>query len=369
MVEETETAGKEAGTKTDKPKSENGILYIGMDLGSFKTSIAASNGSRETVLSAVGWPKDPVAEKMLGGRKAIYGNEAIEKRLALKLIRPFGKGVLKYMDAKDNGLTKEMVDKHKEAATLLVKHAAKLARAPRGTLVYGVIGAPGRATVVNKEILLAVARETFDAVMIVSEPFAVAYGMNHLDDTLVIDIGAGTVDLCRMHGAIPTEEDQITLTTAGDYVDEEFCKRLKEKYPEAQFTVNMAREIKEKHGFVHDVNEKAEVTLPAEGRPKKFDVSEPLKEACKSMVQPIVQSLRRLIATFDPEFQRRMLSNILLAGGGSQLNGLDRLIEEALEEHGGGKVTRVPEPVYAGANGALKLSVDMPENYWKEFDN
>jgi rod shape-determining protein MreB len=48
------------------------------------------------------------------------------------------------------------------------------------------------------------------------------------------------------------------------------------------------------------------------------------------------------------------------------MRGLDRLIEEDLQQYGGGKVTKVQEPVYAGANGALKLATDMPEEYWKQ---
>ena len=43
-----------------------------------------------------------------------------------------------------------------------------------------------------------------------------------------------------------------------------------------------------------------------------------------------------------------------------------RLIEDDLQQYGGGKVSRVHEPVFAGANGALKLAADMPEDYWKE---
>jgi rod shape-determining protein MreB len=42
------------------------VVYIGMDLGTFKTSVASSTGAREVVYSAVGWPKDHVARAMLG---------------------------------------------------------------------------------------------------------------------------------------------------------------------------------------------------------------------------------------------------------------------------------------------------------------
>ena len=65
--------------------------------------------------------------------------------------------------------------------------------------------------------------------MLCSEPFSVAYGLDMLQDVLVIDIGAGTVDLCRMHGTMPEDADQITLTTAGDHVDQELSKRIERR--------------------------------------------------------------------------------------------------------------------------------------------
>jgi rod shape-determining protein MreB len=156
----------------------------------------------------------------------------------------------------------------------------------------------------------------------------------------------------------------MTVPVGGDLIDETFLKLLGQKYPQARLSLNMAREIKEKYGFVHDVNEKAVVTLPVQGRLKQFDVTATLKESCKTIVGPIVQGLREMIARFDPEFQQRMLHNIVLGGGGSQLKGLDVLIEESLKEYGGGKVRKVGDAVFAGAVGALKLALGMPHECW-----
>ena len=47
--------------------------------------------------------------------------------------------------------------------------------------------------------------------MIISEPFAVAYALDMIEHTLVIDIGAGTADLCRVYGTIPVLETRCTL--------------------------------------------------------------------------------------------------------------------------------------------------------------
>ena len=41
-------------------------VFVGMDLGSFKTSVASSAGYRDALQTAVGWPKDHVARTMLG---------------------------------------------------------------------------------------------------------------------------------------------------------------------------------------------------------------------------------------------------------------------------------------------------------------
>ncbi len=361
----TAVASPSSRSLSARPLDRSGAIYIGMDLGCYKTSVAATNGTREIVYSIVGWPKDAVARKMLG-KDIVFGQEAYLHRLALDCVRPFERGALKYLDDSAAGIPRHKLSRYKEAARELVKHAVSLCRGPEGTYVYGVIGSPARASILNQEALIEACRGTFDSVMIVSEPFAVAYGMSRFEDALVVDIGAGTTDLCRMHGTIPGENDQITIAKAGDYIDECASTLIAARHPGAHFTINMVREAKERLSFVTEVNDQALVTWPnAEGRPTAYDITAELQEACRKIVPDIVEGLHRLVRSFDAEFQRRMLQNVILAGGGSQIRGLDRLIEEDLRQYGGGKVTKVQEPDFAGANGALKIAADMPPEYWK----
>jgi rod shape-determining protein MreB len=356
-----------SGNGQDDGKETKGVLYIGIDLGTSRTSIAASNGQRETVWSYVGYPRDVVARKLLK-KDILFGKEAVEKRLSLDLYRPFEKGIIKYSTDENQNLSKDQIDKHMKAAKDLVKHALQLCHPRKDELLYAVIGAPARASIKNKEQIIEAASEHLDSVMIASEPFTVAYGLDLLEDTLVIDIGAGTVDLCRMHGTMPAEEDQITLTTAGDWLDQQLFALFKKKAPSADFTIHHVKEIKEKYAFVCDAAEPVRVELLVNGKPTVFDLTEEIRQGCRKIIPPIVQALHKLIASFDPDFQAKLRGNVLLGGGGSQIVGLGRVLEETMREMlGGGRVTHVEEPMYAGANGALKMAHDMPEEYWKKL--
>ena len=204
-MSQTKTEGADAPETVDK---EHGVLYLGIDLGTSRTSVCASNGVRETVESFVGYPKDPVARKLLK-KDVLFGEEARQKRLSLNLHRPLAHGVLTF-----NAEGTEDSDALR-AAQDLVKETVRLARPRKDELVYAVIGVPAQASIHNKDAILKAARESVDSVMLCSEPFSVAYGLDMLEDVLVIDIGAGTVDLCRMHGTMPEDNDQITLTSAG----------------------------------------------------------------------------------------------------------------------------------------------------------
>ena len=106
----------------------------------------------------------------------------------------------------------------------LLEHVVEIAKVPKGSTIYAVIGAPAEASVEGKAAILEAASNCIDSVIVCSEPFSVAYGLDFLDDTLVIDIGAGTTDLCRLHGTMPQPDDQRTHEVAGDSIDATLAK-------------------------------------------------------------------------------------------------------------------------------------------------
>ena len=57
-------------------------LYVGIDLGTYQSTIASSAGSLETIETVVGRPKDPVARNFLG-RDVLFGNDALKNKLAV----------------------------------------------------------------------------------------------------------------------------------------------------------------------------------------------------------------------------------------------------------------------------------------------
>ena len=74
-------------------------------------------------------------------------------------------------------------------------------------------------------------------------------------------------------------------------------------------------------------------------------------------LESIVAGLRKLVSSYDAEFQKRMLQNVVLAGGGSQLRGLDRLIEDDLQQYGGQQVVN-GDMARAYANGFIGRHLD-----------
>jgi rod shape-determining protein MreB and related proteins len=348
---------------------------VGLDLGSFKTAVVASNGQRAFVETIVGWPKDKLACRTLSrkvqqkalGKMVFYGKDVHRERLALNVVRPCEKAMLKFRSPEDAGLSAQEIDDRQKAVRLLLEHVKELVSPPAGAQVRVVMGTPSCAAADCQRMMVEAAEGVFDSVIVIPEPFAVAYGVDQLKDTLVVDIGAGTTDICPIFGTLPLEEDQVTLAMGGDEVDTRFIAQLVETFPEAELSRNMAREIKERYGSVYGTDGAVDVQLPTHGALANFDVRGPLKDACETIVGPIIEGIREVISRVDPEFRHPMLRNILLSGGGSQLIGLDRRIEEELKDHGA-KVNKVYDFVFAGAVGAHRMAMELTEEEWQQVD-
>jgi rod shape-determining protein MreB len=338
---------------TTKPKNE--ILQVGIDLGTSRSSISASNGSRHVIDSYVGWPVDMVARKVVK-KSVLFGKEALDNRPMLDLHRPLERGLIKEGSAKDE-----------EAVRELLRHLISLAGAKEGQKVFAVVGVPAEALRVSKQHLRKAVSGLADSLMIVSEPFAVAYGMDSLLHTMIIDIGAGTTDFCVMNGRYPTDEDQRTLTNAGDAIDEHLATLVRNKLPDGRFSVFMVREWKEKGSFVGEPKKPVQVKVPVHGKPTDLDITAEMRRACESLLGPISETMLDLISRVEPEYQEDVRKNVILAGGGSQIPGLAEALEGALEELGGGRVRAVDDPVFAGSNGGLAIAVDAPETDWESL--
>lgn len=338
-----------------KKSKADDILYIGIDLGTSRSAVSASNGKRKWVESYVGWPRDFVARKMLG-KSILFGEDALKNRMSVNLVRPLEYGVIREGTARDEEATRE-----------LIHHLVELAEPGEGQAIYAAVGVPAEALKVNKLAIRDAVKEYADSLMVVSEPFSIAYGLGALNNAMVIDIGAGTVDFCVMHGTMPGEEDQRTLTSAGDFIDRQLYDRLTEKYPTAKFSEPLVRKFKEEYGYVGNGASRVTVKVPVEGKFVDLDITTELKHACERILPSIVETTIDLISRYEPEFQEQVRRNIYLAGGGSQIKGIAAALEEQLREYGSFKISAVDDPLFSGADGALALAQDMPEEYWEEM--
>jgi rod shape-determining protein MreB and related proteins len=335
----------------------NTALMVGIDLGTSRSAISTSAGEHVVIDSFVGWPADLVARKILK-REVLVGKDALDNRTMLDLRRPL-----------ERGLIKEASEKDVEAVRELVGHLISMVKkSGKDASVRAVLGVPASALRTNKQYLRDVLKGLFDKLIIVSEPFAVAYGLDALLHTMIIDIGAGTTDFCVMKGRYPTDEDQRTLTVAGDSVDLQLQQLVSARYPDADFTVFMVREWKEKWGYVGDApKDPIVVTVPVKGVPTEIDITAEMKTACESVVPPIIETMYALLAEVEPEFQERVRKNITLAGGGGLIRNLGPRLQCALEKVGGGIVKVVEDPTYVGSDGCLAIARDAPDADWDKL--
>lgn len=332
---------------------------VGIDLGTSRSSISASNGERHFIDSYVGWPVDLVARKLVK-KSVLVGREALDNRSMLDLRRPLEHGVIKEGSERDEEAVQEIL-RHLLALTG-IKQKGK--NRPK---VRTVVGVPAEAFRVSKQRLRSAMEGVADSVMLVSEPFAVAYGLEALLHAMIIDIGAGTADFCVMQGRYPTEEDQRTLPNAGDWIDEQLAKLVRQRHPNAQFSIHMIREWKEKWSFVGEPKQPVMVTMPVLGKSTELDITEDMRTACESILPPICETMIDLITRVEPEYQDRVRNNVILAGGSSLIFGLTDALDKAMADLGGGRTSVVKDPIFAGSDGGLEIARDASTTDWEKL--
>jgi rod shape-determining protein MreB len=199
-----------------------------------------------------------------------------------------------------------------------------------------IVGVPSGITEVESRAvqdasLSAGARKAY----LVEEPIAAAIGIglpiNNPSGQLLIDIGGGTTEIAVISlGGIVVER---CLRIAGNEMDEiivNFC-RLKHGLI---LGLSSAEEVKISIGSA--VPMRKEKVFVARGRdlesglPRSVKLtSVEIREALASVIQQIIGSVTDIIEETPPELLADVLKHgIIMAGGASQLYGLDKLVSE-----------------------------------------
>jgi rod shape-determining protein MreB len=352
--------------------SKEAPLLVGLDFGTNKSCIQATHPDSQDILcnhivpSTVGYAKDGILEGILPGNALrFYGQEAIDHRLHLRLAAPLHEGVIAKAGAAKDFL------RHLRS---LIGHDQAEVRA--------VIGLPANADAAARENLCRIAGEVFDCIIPIPEPFLAALGMRdesrvaepgYVDpvrNSLFVDIGAGTTDLCLVQGCYPNPEDQISLRFGGDKVDEMLHEAVCRTYPECDLSATMVRELKERVAFVGAVDEEVTAKVILSGKTKTLTITDQVRTVCESLLDRVFAAVQRLIARTPSDSVAELLGNIVLTGGGSRIRNFAPELQRRLFEEGYDN----PKVVLAGeddaefvARGALKAARRARESQWQQM--
>lgn len=170
-------------------------------------------------------------------------------------------------------------------------------------------------------------------VHLIEEPMAAAIGaglpVTEPSGSMIIDIGGGTTEVAviSLGGVVVPESVRI----AGDEMDLAIIQHIKRKY-NLMIGERTAEEIKIKIGSADILPE--EKTMVIKGRdlvaglPRTIEItSEEIREALAEPVATIVETVKSALEKTPPELAADIVdAGITMAGGGSQLKGLDSLL-------------------------------------------
>ncbi|HBM81005.1 MAG TPA: rod shape-determining protein [Clostridiaceae bacterium] len=171
-------------------------------------------------------------------------------------------------------------------------------------------------------------------VFLIEEPVAAAIGagldISRASGSMVVDIGGGTTDIAFLSlGGMVVRSG---LKIAGDKFDEAIVRYIRKKH-NVMIGERTAEELKINVGSAFKRDE--EVSMDIKGRdlvtglPKNISVtSEEMRDALEEPVYAIVDCVHSVLERTPPELAADIINKgIVMTGGGSLLNGLDKLIE------------------------------------------
>ncbi|HWA86459.1 MAG TPA: rod shape-determining protein [Opitutus sp.] len=351
--------------------SKTRTVLVGFDLGTNKSCLLAGpTGSTDITVSkivptVIGYVKDGIVDGIVAGNKPIlFGEDALQNMLHVRLVAPLTDGVIA-----DPG-----------AARDFLRHARSLVDPAGGAEIRAVVGVPANATEQAREDIRRSAYGVFDRILLIPEPFLAALGYrddsrlgqpNYIDpvvNSLFIDIGGGTSDLCLVQGYFPGPDDQISIAFAGDAIDHLLQEELDRIYPNNGLSVHKVREIKEAHGYVGPSRKPLDVKVVIGGKPHTLELGDVLANSCNALIEKIYPALTSLIQRASSDSVVTLLQNIIVTGGGSQIKGIDTLLQRRLTDDN----FESPKVRLAGqdykryvALGALKAARAARENQWQ----
>ena len=218
-----------------------------------------------------------------------------------------------------------------------------------------VVGIPSGVTEVEKRAVIdatlqAGAREAF----LIEEPMAAAIGaglpVSEPVGSMIVDIGGGTTEVAVIAlGGIVTAR---SIRVAGDEMDEAIIQYARKAY-NLLIGERTAENVKIQIGSAYP--QKEEQTMEVRGRdlvsglPRTVRMtSTEVREAMAEPIAAIVEAVKMTLERTPPELAADIVDRgIVMAGGGSLLRGLDRL----LAEETGMPVTLADDPLGSVALG------------------
>lgn len=348
-------------------------ILAGFDLGTNASCVVAGPADgrditvSKVVPSVVGYAREGLVDGIIAGNATLLiGEEALNHRLQLRMVAPLEDGIIA----------------HRDAARDLIQRIRAVIDPSGAAEIRVVIGVPANAGEVAREDIRACATGVFDRVLLVPEPFLAALGFrddtrlgqpNYVDpvtNSLFIDIGGGTSDLCLIQGFFPTRDDQISLPFAGDAIDKIIEDELQRIYPNNGLSRATIRQIKEEHSYVGATRKPLDVKVLIGGKSHTLELGEIIGRACNRLIEKIYPALTALIARASSDSVAQLLQNIVVTGGGSRIRGIDLVLQEKLAADG----FEAPKVRLAGqdfkryvAVGALKAARSAREDQWQHL--